>query len=60
VYVHLRCIAKRLEKLSKMSTLSPPGKISADAHGNKSYIFFKMKQKLCVDVPKGSLNNFDV
>jgi len=32
VYVHLRCIANKLKKISKMSTLPSPGKISADAH----------------------------
>ena len=34
VYVHLHCIVNKLKKigLSKMSTLLPPGKISADAH----------------------------
>jgi len=32
VYVHLRCIANNLRKISKMSTLPPPGRIFADAH----------------------------
>ena len=32
VYVHSRCIANKLKKISKMSTLPPPGKVSADAY----------------------------
>jgi len=32
VYVNLRCIAKKQKKISKMSTLPPPEKNSADAH----------------------------
>ena len=32
MYVHLRCIANQLKRISKMPTLPPPGKISADAH----------------------------
>jgi len=34
VYVHLHCIVNNLKKISKMSPLPPPGKISADAHAH--------------------------
>jgi len=34
VYVHWRCIANNLKKTNKISTLFPPGKISADAHAS--------------------------
>jgi len=33
VYIHLRCIANKLKKMSKILTLSPSGKMFADAHG---------------------------
>ena len=31
--VHLNCIVSNLKRISKISILSPPGKISADANG---------------------------
>jgi len=37
VYVNLRCIVNYQKKISKMSTLPPPGKISADAHDHKTF-----------------------
>jgi len=33
VSIHLHCIIRNLKRIGKMSTLPPPGKISADAHG---------------------------
>jgi len=33
VNVNLHCIVSNLKRISKMSTLPPPGNISADAHG---------------------------
>jgi len=36
VNVHLHCIVSNLKRLSKMSTLPPPGKISAGAHAYPS------------------------
>jgi len=31
--VYLHCIISNLKRISKISPLTPPGKISADAHG---------------------------
>jgi len=33
VSIHLHCIIRNLKRVGQMSTLPPPGKISADAHG---------------------------
>ena len=35
VYVNLRCIVRNLKRISKISTLLPPWKNFADAHGHK-------------------------
>jgi len=35
VHVRLYCIFRNLKSISKMSTLPPPGKISADANGKE-------------------------
>jgi len=40
VNVRLHCIVLNLKSTSKMSTLSPPGKISADTNGKGSWVPF--------------------
>jgi len=40
VHVHLHCIVSNLKRISKISTLPPPGKISADAHAPSYQIVF--------------------
>jgi len=40
VNVHLYCIVLNLKSISKMSTLSPPGKISADVNGKEAWVPF--------------------
>jgi len=39
VKADLHCIVSDLERISKMSTLPPPGKISADAHASHVFLY---------------------